>query len=986
MAINIAGDLDLDGINIKLRQGATSAPFAYTIKAPATTPTADHTLTFPLPVSTQTDTILSRVSSDTGVSGLQNKDLFDSSVRFVGNVAPTKILQFDCDNLSATATVTLQLPAISASPTFTLPASTSSDTLVSEAFTQTLTNKTLTTPNINEAVNLTATSTELNQLDGTTVGGTGSGDIVTIDGTQTLSNKTLSDPIIDATNNDIDTAGATDINIGGTNAATINLSRTGQTTVVKGDLQVDGTTTTVNSTTLEVTDPNITINDGGNQASADDTAGLTVEMSDATDAKLIYDKDAASFWRLGEAGSEVEVADISTAQTLTNKTIDAENNTISNLAHGSEVDNPTSGVHGVTGNVVGTSDTQTLTNKTLTSPNVNEAVALTSTATELNQLDGVSVGGTSAGDIATIDGTQTLTNKTLTTPQINTSATVLAEGSLILNDADNSNSVSLKSTATVTSDYTLVLPDSPPSTANEVLSFTNSAGTVTATFTPALTSALATDHIRIGNGAGLGVQVDTTTAVSDTAHHVEADATNGLTLKTDSIRLTTMFAAGAEASASARGVVSTGAQVFAGAKTFNNDVTLKGDNRQLLVEDTGGQIAVELRHDSVNDAGVLKLSENGGVQVILGADDTADSYINLSTGHFGLGTAAPTATLNVEGDVIFNDQGNDVDFRVEGDTEPNLLFCDASTDRVGIGSSAPITSFSVDPGSFDLSSLYSATISPMATFYDVSAGGDSSAVAIVSDNSGSAESVLYLGHTATNGIHQRGITGKFSGNLELFAGGSTGLVIDSSQRVGIGTTSPDEDFTVVSDNNAGGSGGQSPIAEFENTATTVGTINLKSAQSFDLQATAGAFTPKIRFANNGKIEFFPDDGTVADVVFSETGVVRIPGLSASSDVQTDASSNLITTSDMRLKNNLGYLESGLSIVNALKPVYYTWKDTPEAPRELGFMAQETREVLPEAAPYNKEKDLWGFSTRAVVAALTRAVQELSAKVEALENV
>ena len=87
--------------------------------------------------------------------------------------------------------------------------------------------------------------------------------------------------------------------------------------------------------------------------------------------------------------SSGDVVTIDGTQTLTNKTINGDNNTITNLAHGSEVDNPSSGVHGITGNVVGTTDTQTLTNKTLLSPKINEDVALTSTSTELNYVDGV---------------------------------------------------------------------------------------------------------------------------------------------------------------------------------------------------------------------------------------------------------------------------------------------------------------------------------------------------------------------------------------------------------------------------------------------------------------------------------------------------------------------------------------------------------------------------------------------------------------------
>ena len=45
--------------------------------------------------------------------------------------------------------------------------------------------------------------------------------------------------------------------------------------------------------------------------------------------------------------------------------------------------------------------------------------------------------------------------------------------------------------------------------------------------------------------------------------------------------------------------------------------------------------------------------------------------------------------LGAAGNAVFNENGAAVDFRVEGDTNDNLLFVDGSEDRVGIGTDSP---------------------------------------------------------------------------------------------------------------------------------------------------------------------------------------------------------------------------------------------------------------------------------------------------------
>lgn len=83
-----------------------------------------------------------------------------------------------------------------------------------------------------------------------------------------------------------------------------------------------------------------------------------------------------------------------------------------------------------------------------------------------------------------------------------------------------------------------------------------------------------------------------------------------------------------------------------------------------------------------------------------------DSTLDLGT------TGLFWKTLCVDeivGPAVFNEAGADIDFRFEGDTEPNLLFLDASTDRVGIGTANPSSTLEVN-GDFRIVGMTSGSV------------------------------------------------------------------------------------------------------------------------------------------------------------------------------------------------------------------------------------------------------------------------------------
>ena len=128
----------------------------------------------------------------------------------------------------------------------------------------------------------------------------------------------------------------------------------------------------------------------------------------------------------------------------------------------------------------------------------------------------------------------------------------------------------------------------------------------------------------------------------------------------------------------------------------------------------------------------------------------------------------------------------------------------------------------------------------------------------------------------------------------------------------------------------------------------------------------------------------------------------------SNDYDTDA--NWSYSSDARMKRNVQDDTLGLDFINDLRTVTYQWRPSNEIPKELtsvyneenqrnlkdtmhGFIAQEVKVALDKAGVDTfagwkldeRDGETQRTSREMFVMPLIKAVQELSAKVTALEN-
>lgn len=104
---------------------------------------------------------------------------------------------------------------------------------------------------------------------------------------------------------------------------------------------------------------------------------------------------------------------------------------------------------------------------------------------------------------------------------------------------------------------------------------------------------------------------------------------------------------------------------------------------------------------------------------------------------------------------------------------------------------------------------------------------------------------------------------------------------------------------------------------------------------------------------------------------------------------TTTATAYVTSSDYRLKENIQPMQNALGVVTQLNPVTYNWKTDGSAGQ--GFIAHELQAVVPDCVTGEKDAideegnpKYQGIDTSFLVATLTKAIQELSAKSDALE--
>lgn len=253
-----------------------------------------------------------------------------------------------------------------------------------------------------------------------------------------------------------------------------------------------------------------------------------------------------------------------------------------------------------------------------------------------------------------------------------------------------------------------------------------------------------------------------------------------------------------------------------------------------------------------------------------------------------------------------------------------------------------------------------------------------------------------------------------SGVLEIQTGSgpTTAITVDSSQNVGIGTTSPTVyGFYKTLEVRGTGGGllqfgtGTATAAYLYQDGTNAGFTNISNG----VLSFATNNTERMRIDSSGNLLVGTTTNNTTSKInaIATSGVINGIGVYCTTTASTGAmpffnpngqvgaisvsgsTTTYGTSSDYRLKENVASMQNALNVVQQLKPVTYSWK--ADGTNGQGFIAHELAEICPQAVVGEKDAVdaqgnpvYQGIDTSFLVATLTAAIQEQQAMITALQ--
>ena len=426
------------------------------------------------------------------------------------------------------------------------------------------------------------------------------------------------------------------------------------------------------------------------------------------------------------------------------------------------------------------------------------------------------------------------------------------------------------------------------------------------------------------------------------------------------------------------------------------DITLDAGGQNIIFKDDGtefGQIYQESNHlniySSINNADLKIQGNNGGAVITaieLDMSAAGSAYFNSTvyipqllthTGdtdtnlEFGTNTIALRAG-NVKGisvkadEVVVNDGSADLDFRVESNGNANMLFVQGSDSRVGIGTNILGAALCIDPDT-NVTTDFGTPLVKVGGSNSWAGAGSLYSIGFGYNNGATVKSPAEIGMVTNDagGVTRGDLVFAMRGNTNDEAP-TEKLRLNSAGRLLLGTTSHFYDGI--------------HCTLFD--GTTQNGLVLKTTRA----ATGTNF-----------IALINSSGALAGRIFHN----------GSTTVQ------FLTSSDYRLKENVNYNFDATTRLKQLKPARFNFIEDGTDKVVDGFLAHEVSSIVPEAICGEKDAmkaevlyaegdvipdgkkvgdvkeasqiDPQGIDQSKLVPLLVKTIQELEARITALEN-